>query len=225
MARPSRARGPYGDPRLLERQGDVLGLSALGLAALMVCAVVAMGALMVGVGRLVPPPPALPTALAAAPPVVVASVSPSARPSPTPRPTTSPEIVPDAIRVAAGDPAPILERGQQVGTVTVESAAYPARILERDPPAGRRWLRVSLTYRATADVAYLGSRWSALDATGRRHRWAGAEAPEPALGGGSLRAGQRRTGYLVIAVPATIRIQWLVLQDADGRDIVLAALR
>ncbi len=54
MARPSRSRGPYQDPRLLERQGDLMGPSAFVLVFLMVCGVALVGVLLVGVGRVLP---------------------------------------------------------------------------------------------------------------------------------------------------------------------------
>jgi hypothetical protein len=230
MARPSRSRGPYRDPRLVERQGDVLGPSSLLLVVLMVCAVAAMGAFLVGIGRLVPasaptpPPPAL-----TPPPVAVTSIAPappSARPSSAPSSTPRPPVVAlDALRVAFGDPAPIQERGEQVGTVTVESAVYRGFNEGVEADAGRRWLRVSLTFRSTANLAFDGSRWSALDANGKRHRWTRVPAPDPALGAGSLDPGKRRTGYLVFSVPSNVAIRSLVLQDADARDIVVMALR
>jgi hypothetical protein len=232
MARPVRSRGPYRDPRLMERQGDVLGPSSLLLVVLMVCAVVVMGAFVVGIGRLVPASALLATPTPPAQtlqPVAVSTVAPaptptepSSTPSSTPRP---PVVALDALRVAFGDPAPIVERGEQVGTVTVESAVYRGFNEGVEAADGRRWLRVSLTFRSTANLTYDGNRWSALDANGRRHRWTRVQAPDPALGAGSLGPGKRRTGYLVLSVPSDVTIRSLVLQDADARDIVVLALR
>jgi len=224
MARPARSRGPYRDPRLVERQGDVLGPSSLLLAVVMVCAVVAMGAIVVGVGRLVPTP--VPTQVRTAQPSHVAFVTPvptgGPSPSSSPRP---PAVARDVLRVAFGDPAPVVERGQQVGSVTVRSAVYRSSTEGLEASSGRRWFRVALTYRATAELTYESGRWSALGANGRRYLWARARAPDPALGTGTLEAGKRRTGYLVFSVPATVTIVALVLRDADARDIAVLAVR
>ena len=129
----------------------------------------------------------------------------------TPRP---PVVAPDVLRVAFGDPAPVVERGQQVGSVTVESAVYRPTSGGVEAAAGRRWLRVSLTFRATAALTYEGGRWSVLDANGKRHRWTRAGAPDPALGAGTLDAGRRRTGYLVFSVPSDVADQ---VPGAPGR--------
>lgn len=232
LARPMRPRGPYRDPRLVDRQGDVLGLSSLLLVMLMIGAVLAMGALMVGVGRLVPTPAptSVPTPAPTSVPTPTTSSATVVTPTPAPASvapssTLAPGLTDRVLQVAFGDPGPITERGEQIGTVTVESGVYRARIAGVEPRAGRRWLRVSVTYRATEALTYAGSRWSALDVDGRRHRWTGDVAPDPVLGGGTLDAGVRRTGYLVFAVPSDVAIRAVVLQDADARDILMMAIR
>ena len=211
----------------MERQGDVLGPSSLLLVVLMVCAVVAMGALVVGLGRLVPTPAPAPIATAAPSTLTFVTPDPTpAGPSPSPSPSPRPLAVsPDALRVAFGDPAPVVERGVQVGTVTVTSIAYRSVIRGVEAPSGRRWFRVSLTFQATAALPFDGSRWSVLDANDKRYRWAKARAPDPPLGAGTLDPGQGRTGYLVFSVPSNASIRSLVLQDADAKDIAVLAIR
>ena len=230
MARPSRSRGPYGDPRLAGPKGDLPGTTALVLVVLMVIGIALVGALLVGVGRLVPTP--VPTVPPTAAPVVTPRPSrppdvASSAPSRTPTPTGSPVAIvdPGAILAAVGDSAPITQAGQEVGTVTLESAVYRARIQGQAAPAGSRWLRISLTFRATESLIYDPGRWSVVDTRSRRHRWNGAAAPDSPLGVGTLEAGQSRTGYLVIAVPATVETRSVILQGADGHDMVIFALR
>ncbi len=232
MSRPSRSRqrrtSPWQDPRLLDRQGDLRGASAFLLVLLMVGGVALVGVALVGVGRLVPTP--LPTPMPTQAPVVTPtppppSAMPSVPPSPTDEPAGSDDAAPDPLWVAAGDPAPITERGRQLGTVTVVSAGYRSSIAGQDPPSGRRWLRVSLRYTATLATPYEAGRWSALDADGRRYPWLGTRATDPALGAGTLDPGATRTGYVVFAVPTGVSIVSLVLQDADGHDAVIAAIR
>jgi hypothetical protein len=192
----------------------------------MVGAIGGMGVLLVGVGRLVPSPS--PTAtLPASTPEPSADGAASPAPSATLAPTASLVAVidPGVILAAMGDPAPITEAGQQVGTVTLVSAAYRSRIQGKDPPSGSRWLRLSMTFRATAPLTVDPTRWSVIDTRTRRHGWTGAAAPDPALGGIALAAGQSRTGYLVIAVPAAVDMESAVLQDADGHDIVVFTIR
>jgi hypothetical protein len=211
----------------VERQGDVLGPSSLLLVVLMVCAVVAMGALVVGIGRLVPTPAPAPIPTAAPSTLTFVTPLPTADgPSPAPSPSPQPlAVAPDALRVAFGDPAPVVERGKQVGTVTVASIAYRSVIRGIEASPGRRWFRVSLTFQATAALPYDGSRWSVLAADDKRYRWTKARAPDPPLGAGTLDAGDRRTGYLVFSVPSSVAITSLVLQDADARDIAVLAIR
>ncbi len=198
----------------------------------MVCAIILAGGVLLGVGRLVPTLAVLPqpsTLTSSAPASVRTPESTAAPPSappaiPEPAVQGAEAVAVDALHVAAGDPAPIFERGQEVGSVTIESAAYRSRIAGQDPAAGRRWLRVSLTYRATATLTYEAARWSALDANGKRHPWTGIASTAPSLGGGSLDPGHSRTGYVVISVPARVATVALVLQDADGHDVIVAAL-
>jgi hypothetical protein len=188
-------------------------------------AVLGLGALVFGFGRLVPAPAPEPSQTPAASPV--ASVTPAPTPTEAPIPSSTPRppaVAPEVLRVAFGDPAPVVERGRQVGTVSVRSAVYRERNEGVEAAAGRRWLRVALTFRATADLTFDGGRWSALDTTGRRYRWTKARAPEPALGAGTLEPGQRRTGYLVFSVPSNVTIGSLVLQDADANDIAVLTI-
>jgi hypothetical protein len=232
VPRPSRSQhrraSPWQDPRLLDRQGDLRGASAFLLVLLMVGGVALLGGALVGVGRLVPTPaptPAPTSAPVVTPTPLPASAAPSVLSSPTDGPAASDgAVVPDVLWVAAGDPAPITERGRQLGTVTIVSAGYRSRIAGQDPPSGRRWLRVSLRYRATLATPYEAGRWSARDASGKRYPWLGTRATDPALGAGTLAAGATRTGYVVFAVPTRVAIVSLVLQDADGHDIVIAAI-
>jgi hypothetical protein len=129
-------------------------------------------------------------------------------------------VDPGAILATIGDPVPIMEDGQQVGTVTLDSAVYRPRIQGVDPPSGSRWLRISVTFEATATLTVDPTRWSAVDTRDRRFGWTGAAAPDPPLGSSSLEAGTSVTGYEVIAVPANVDTRSVVLQDADGRDMV-----
>ncbi len=210
----------------MDRQGDLRGASAFLLVVLMVGGVVLVGGALVGVGRLMPTPlvTAKPTQAPVATPMPPSAV-PSAMPSPTDEPAASDDAAaPDVLWVAAGDPAPITERGQQRGTVTVLSAGYRSSIAGQDPPSGRRWLRVSLRYAATLATPYEAGRWSAQDADGKRYMWLGTRATNPALGAGTLDPGTTRTGYVVFAVPIRVAIVSLVLQDTDGHDIIIAAI-
>ena len=196
----------------------------------MVCGIGVMGALLVGVGRLVPtpeptvPPSTAPTATAGP---SAGSNSPSPVPSTTPTPSASPVAVvdPSAILAAVGDLAPITEAGRTVGTVTLVSAVYRPRIQGIVPPSGSRWLRISVTFQATAPFVVDPTRWSAIDTSDRRYEWLGAAAPDPPLEGSSLAAGESRTGYLVIAVPTSVDTASVVLQDAAGRDMVVFVIQ
>jgi hypothetical protein len=219
---------PWQDPRLLDRQGDLRGASAFLLVLLMVGGVALLGGALVGVGRLVPTPvptPVLTSAPVLTPTPAPPSAAPSVLPSPTDGPAGSGEAAPEPLWVAAGDPAPIIERGRQVGSVTVVSTGYRSRIAGQDPPSGRRWLRVSLRYQATLATPYEAGRWSAVAADGTRYPWLGSRATDPALGAGTLDPGATRTGYVVFAVPTRVAIVSLLLQDAEGHDIIIAALR
>ena len=230
MARPSRSLGPFGDPRLVERRGDLRGPSAVLLVLLMVGGIGAMGALLVGVGRLVPSPaPTIQPSPAAgtSTPSFHAPASAVPAASMTPAPSASPVAVvdPGAILAAVGDSVPLTEAGEPLGTVTLMSAAYRTRIQGNDPPSESRWLRVYVTFQATAKMTVDPTRWAAVDARNQRHDWVGATAPDPPLEGISLDPGESRSGYLVIAVPASTDTRSVVLQDAAGRDIIVFAIR
>jgi hypothetical protein len=210
----------------------LVGPAAFTLMLVMVCAIVLAGGALLGLSRLVVVPAAGPRAISVtgaasttphpARPAVSALPAPSATPVPT-APGDGVVAI-DALRVAAGDPAPITERGQQVGTVTILSAVYRSRIAGHDAPAGHRWLRVSMTVRASARMAYEMGRWSALDMAGRRHPWTGMSTSTASLGAGSLAASQSRTGYVVIAVSLRVAVVSLVLQGADGHDLLVVDL-
>ena len=229
MARSARSRGPFGDPRLVERRGDLRGPSALLLVLLMVCGMGGMGALLLGFGRLVPGTGStiLPAFVSAADPGPSRTSGPGPTPAVSPVPTVALVAIvdPGAMLATIGDRAPITEGGQQVGTVTLDSAVYRTRIQGRDPPRGSRWLRISVTYRATAPLTVDPTRWSAVDTRDRRHGWTGAAAPDPPLDASSLASGQSRTGYVVIVVPTNVDTRSVVLQDAAGRDIVVFTIR
>jgi hypothetical protein len=90
---------------------------------------------------------------------------------------------------------------------------------------GSQWLRINVTFHATDTLTVDPTRWSAVDTRDRRHVWTGAPAPDPPLGSRSLEAGTSLTGYVVIAVPANVHTRSVVLQDADGRDLVAFVIK
>ena len=201
------------------------------LVLLMVCGIGVMGALLVGIGRLVPTPiPTVQPDTAAAVSTPGASrapssVAPAASVAPGPSASPAATVNPAAILAAVGDSAPITEAGEPMGTVSLVSAAYRSRIQGDDPPSGSRWLRLYVTFQATAKMTVDPTRWSAVDSRDRRYEWVGAAAPDPPLEGIALDSGESRAGYLVIAVPANADIRYVVLQDAPGRDIVAFTIR
>ena len=196
MARPARARGPCRDPRLVERQGDVLGPSSVLLVVLMVCAVVAMGALVVGIGRLMSTPgsASLPTSLPR-------RIAPAAV-APTPEPSLRPPPMHPAVGRPRSRRTCCSSRFGDSGADRRASASRSARVTRRV----RRLSGASGGVEAASRVdAGCGSRsrsgrprrrptmaaaGRSLDANGKRHRWTGAGAPNPALGAGTLDAGR-----------------------------------
>lgn len=223
-----RTSGPWRDPRLTDREGDLIGPSSFVLVLLLMCVVLGTGGLLLGMGRMVPSVPvsvAAPSTTTPRPSPTIASAVPTATsgpPSVEPSTGAGPGVGP--LLVDAGQAAPVTEAGREVGTVTLVDASYRSSIPGQDLPPGDRWLRVRLTYRATLPMTYESGRWSSVDADGVRHPWTGARTAEAALGSGTLQSGASRTGYVVLDVPGRVASRSLVLQDADGRDIIIVSL-
>ncbi len=210
-------RGLRDDPRLVERRGDLRGLSALAFLVLLLAGFAIVAFLLLVVVR---PGPAAATPSPS--PSPTATPRPTARPTPTTAPT---DIVPSGpIEVDLAEPAALVQGGRQVGTVTVSSAEFVPTLDGRAPPGGTRWLVVTVEYDATAALDYSASDWFALDKNGKRYPWHGANDPAPALGTGTLAAGKTRTGTVTLEAPAKLKVRQLVLTDGAGSDLVIVTI-
>jgi hypothetical protein len=211
-----RPMGPMDDPRLVDRQGDLSGFSALVFAGLVLLAF----ALMAMVLFLVMPAGGLPTP------------SPTPTPTPTPRPTAStaatavasarpgPLASAGLMRVAPGSPAPIVSEGRQLGTVTTNEVRYTRRLGADEAPNASRFLVALVKYEASAPLHYDAASWVAIDVDGAEHPWRGSGDPAPALGSGTLNAGETRTGTVSFEVPRRRPVRALVLRDDTDADLV-----
>jgi hypothetical protein len=218
MAR-QQGQGPLNDPRLVDRRGDLSGLNALMFLLVVLALFLAVGfglyVFLRGSSNGSPSASPSPSALARSPspsPVGSLSVSPSLGISPS-----------GAASVGLGSPAPLANAGTPAGTVTVVSTRNPLIVKAKKAPTATRWLVATVEYQATAPLTYDANLWVAVDTTGARHPWAGKD-PSPALGTGSLTAGQSVTGTVTFEVPADQAITALVLRDAAGNDIVTVTL-
>ena len=104
--------------------------------------------------------------------------------------------------------------GQALGTVTVNSVQYPKTVGGKPAGTGLRWLAVRVRYDATADLSYDTGDWLIVDADGKQYAWAGVDF-KPALGQGTLGAGQKAGGNVTFKVPLHGTL-WLVFSGGDG---------
>ena len=217
----TQGQGPLNDPRLVERRGDLSGLNALMFLALVIVAFVAAAFLLYTLIRGAPAvsPSPSPTAV----PSLSASPSATAKASSSPSPSVAPSAAASPITTTIGSPADVFADGVRVGTVTVESARFNRTLEGKQAPKGMRWLLISVTLKATADLAYDENNWSAVDASGERHGWRGSDPP-PSLGEGTLAAGKSRTGNVTFAVPVKPATTSVVLTSPDGDDLVIVTI-
>jgi hypothetical protein len=225
----------YRDPRLTERRGDLAGpVAALFLAivvgtfaatGVVLVAVMPMGADRPGVAvtsRLPSPSPLLtprPTAGATASPRVTAA--PASTPSATRRPRETPRPLP-APTAAIRERAVLVVDGGEAATISVRSfrKADPG---DRELAEGARLMVARIRLEARERLAYDARDWVVEDVEGRRFPSLGDDAPEPALGSGTLEPGGSRVGAVAWELERGVTIAWIVLTDGDGRDLVRVA--
>ena len=216
MTTEGQGQGPLNDPRLAERRGDLSGLNAALFVILVIVAFAAAAYLLATVlhiGGAGVSPSAHPSAPA------VASTSPSASltSSATPAPLVSPSIAPSpsaAASAALREPMDVVVGGHVLGTVTVNAVQYPKTVGGASAGTGLRWLAARIRYDATADLSYDTGQWIVVDATGKQYAWAGVDF-KPALGQGTVGAGQKASGNVTFKVPLHGTL-WLVYSGADG---------
>jgi hypothetical protein len=126
--------------------------------------------------------------------------------------------------VSLDEPASLIQDGSRVGTVALGSAEFVRAINGKRPPAGRRWLVASVTYHATASLAFDAADWLAVGKDGTRYGWLGTGDPAPALAQGTLDTGAEVTGNVTFEVPTGRTIAELVLTDGAGQDLVVVTL-
>ena len=215
MTTEGQGQGPLNDPRLVERRGDLSGLNAALFVILVIVAFAAAAYLLATVlhiGGAGVSPSASPSA-AIASPSPSATVTSSATPTPLPSPTIAPS--PSAAASAAlREPIDVVVGGHVLGTVTVNSVQYPKTVGGKSAGTGVRWLAARIRYDATADLSYDTGQWIVMDATGKQYAWAGVDF-KPALGQGTVGAGQKASGNVTFRVPLHGTL-WLVYTGGDG---------
>lgn len=196
-------RNTPSDPRLRERRGDLVGRTALLFGVLVIAAFGAVAYLLLEVlpGAADPSPsgtlPATPTQASGRP-----SASPSAVATPSLSATATATVQgsPSAAPGTVGSALELLVDGEPVGTVTVEAPDFPGQVGGVAPAGNRRWAVLRVTYQATTELAYDAADWMLEDEAGRTYGRAGTDA-EPALGSGSLEAGDEVSGFVTFQVP------------------------
>ena len=219
MAKRSAPGGLSNDPALVERRGDLSGLSALAFLIILLAGVGAMAFLLLA--------PLKPSGVA------TASASPTARPTAPPSVTPDPSLLPseapspvviEPVEVSQDEAASLIQDGSRVGTVTLTSAQFVRGINGQRPPAGKRWLVASVTYHATSSLDYAAANWFAVDKDGATFGWLGSGDQTPALASGTLDSGAQVTGNVTFEVPAGRAIPQVVLTDGAGNDLVVVTL-
>lgn len=127
------------------------------------------------------------------------------------RPATAGEI---------GQTLPVFLDGRRVGGVTVQSFQV-GEVPGVDLPAGARFMVMEVRYLTAGGMDYDARDWVVVDADGKRYPSLGARAPEPALGRGTLAAGETIVGNVAFIRERRVAIEQLVLTDGDGRDLVI----
>jgi hypothetical protein len=218
----TQGQGPLNDPRLVERRGDLSGLNALLFVILVVVGFLAAAFLLYTLikGSPAVSPTPSPTAAASRSPLPSASSSLTLSPSPSVAATVSASL---PITVALGTPANVIVDGQVAGQATVLSAKYSRSLQGKTPPAGMRYLLVSVKLTATGTMAYDENSWSAIDTAGKSYGWRGSD-PSPSLGNGSLAPGATRIGNVTFQVPNKPGIASLALGAGDGSQLVVVNL-
>ena len=216
MSVPTRGQGPLNDPRMVERRGDLSGLNAL-LFLLLVVAAFAVAAFVLY--SFVKGGPAAPVTTASPSPVRSLSLTPSPSLVASVAPSPSGSVAPPPVSAPLGTAASLVQNGVEVGTVSVKSVAYKTSVAGHAAPAGTRWLVATIRYDATATLSYDAASWDAIGGTSKRVSWAGRDLA-PALGKGTLHAGQSRTGNVTFQVPAKPLATDVILTDSTGTDVV-----
>lgn len=211
----TQGQGPLNDPRLTERRGDLKGVNAVLFAILVIVAFVAAAYLLatvlhIGGSSASPTPVASPSNVPASP-SVSATPLPSASLVVTPsgKPTASP-----GTSAAIHQKVDVVVGGHVLGTLTVLGVQYPATVRGATPGIGVRWLAARVRYDATVGLRYDVTDWSIVDAAGTQYPWAGVDF-KPALGTGSVKAGQKWSGNVTFKVPLQGTL-WLVFSGGDS---------
>jgi hypothetical protein len=216
--------GPYDDPRLTDRRGDLSGFSALLFAGIALLALALVGLVLF---------------LAIPPAGSVASPSPSPSPTPTPTPTPRPSVSlaasPSAATsprpsitvptIAVGQRAPLVgEDGTQAGTVAIQATRFARNVGGEPARPAMRYLVARVRYQAREPLRYDRANWVAVDAEGNEHRPREDGDLDSALGSGRLNAGEAATGTVTFEVPRQVPVEMLVLRSAEGEDLVRVSL-
>lgn len=232
----------YHDPALTDRRGDATGLVAFAFLFVLV-AVFALAALVLVSLPLVadptPAPPATPGILATPRPSPTPALTPTpsdAAPSgePTAEPQPSDGVLPSREPLPSptartgrppaeggiGQTLPVFTDGRRVGGVTVQSFQV-GEVPDVDLPAGARFMILEVRYVTAGGMAYDARDWVVVDAEGNRYPSLGARAPDPALGTGTLGAGETIVANVAFIRERRVAIEQLVLTDGNGRDLVV----
>ena len=126
------------------------------------------------------------------PPTLAPSPTPAPTARPTPRRTPAPRRT--TIEVGLLEPAEIVVRGEEVGTVTL-------RGFKHSTLDGDTVLVVKVQYEVTEEFRYSDDDWVARSDDGERYELA-EEQLSPALGDGTLEEGDVESGFLTFDVPS-----------------------
>lgn len=146
--------------------------------------------------------------------------SDGALPTREPRPSPTQRTGRPAAEGAIGQTLPVFIDGRRVGGVTVQSFQV-GDVPGVDLPAGARFMILEVRYFTAAGMDYDAKDWVVVDSEGNRYPSLGAQAPEPALGKGTLAAGETIIANVAFIRERRVGIEQLVLTDGDGRDIVI----